>query len=124
MKVPSWLGVVGALLVPSVCATNLLRATSLTPCSTDGAISINHFSVLFFPGNNSAQISFDGIINYSGKFVMEIELLIYGYKALTKYIDPCSLDVSGLCPLQTKELEIPATSVTIDSDMLSEIPGQ
>ncbi|KAJ5570430.1 uncharacterized protein N7459_009860 [Penicillium hispanicum] len=126
MNLMSWLaaGLLGALhLVQPVGATKLLEAHSLVPCSDDGRVSINRFSVVFTPDNSSIVVGFDGSISYTGNVMLDVDLLVYGYKALTKTINPCDFKVSGLCPLQVKSLTIPSAPLDASSDLLSNIPG-
>ena len=65
----------------NVAAEKLLQSHALVPCSNDGIISVNHFDIVFTPGNMSATISFDGQATYAGKIRINLELYVYGYKA-------------------------------------------
>lgn len=125
MKFPSWsAGLVGALLFPVASAIDLLEATSLVPCSDDGIIDVDYFKVVFTPGNSSAQLAFDGQIDYLAKFKIEVELLVYGYSALTKELDPCNFPNNGLgmCPPTEKQLTVPSTHISVDKSLLSNVP--
>ncbi|KAJ5907913.1 hypothetical protein N7495_000595 [Penicillium taxi] len=121
-----WLaaGIFGAVhLVQPAYATKLLQAKSLTPCSDDGQIGIDYFSIVFTPGNNSAAVSFEGSIQYTGYVLLDVEVLAYGYQILSKTVDPCSFGtVSGLCPLKLTSLSIPSATLTVASDALSGLP--
>ncbi|KAJ5655557.1 hypothetical protein N7507_007507 [Penicillium longicatenatum] len=125
MKFPWAAGLAGALLFSAASAEKLFQASSLTPCSNDGKISVDHFSVVFTPGNSSASIAFNGKIDYTGKFKIDLSLLVYGYTAINTTIDPCTLSSNGLgmCPISEEQLTIPTASLTVDSSVLGDIPS-
>jgi hypothetical protein len=128
MRFPRWLTTAGFFalsLAPPVAAEKLLQAHALVPCSNDGIISVNHFDIVFTPGNMSATVSFDGQATYAGKIRIELELYVYGYKATTKTFDPCVLNVDALCPLQ-KDTALKIANVPLDLSGvdLSIIPGE
>lgn len=128
MRFPRWLaraGLVALSLAPPVAAEKLLQSHALMPCSNDGIISVNHFDIVFTPGNLSATVSFDGQATYAGKIRIELELYVYGYKATTKTFDPCRLNVDALCPLQ-KDTALKIANVPLDLSGadLSIIPGE
>lgn len=115
MRFPRWLaaGCFALSLAPPVTAEKLLQSHALVPCSNDGIISVNHFDIVFTPGNMSATISFDGQAAYAGKIRIGIELYVYGYKAFTESFDPCVLNVDALCPLQ-KDTALKIANVPLD----------
>ncbi|KAJ5281419.1 hypothetical protein N7478_006791 [Penicillium angulare] len=127
MKFPSWTaGLVGAaLLSPVVHAIDVLKATSLTPCSDDNVVGVNFFELVFTPGNSSALVEFEGTIEYQGKIKIEVELLVYGYSAIKKELDPCTLSSSGLglCPIEQAKMTIPRSDITVAKSFLSDIPS-
>jgi hypothetical protein len=128
MRFPRWLaraGLFALSLAPPVAADKLLQSHALIPCSNDGIISVNHFDIVFTPGNMSATVSFDGQATYAGKIRIELELYVYGYKATTKTFDPCVLNVDALCPLQ-KDTALKIANVPLDLSGvdLSIIPGE
>lgn len=128
MKPVPWLaaGIVGILhLVQAVQATKLLESHALIPCSDGDAISINKFSVVFTPDNHTVTVSFDGSTSYSGKVMLEVQLLVYGYLATTKTVDPCDYHVYGLCPMKPATLNFPTTALSdVPQDALPMIPGK
>lgn len=128
MKLASWLigGILTAChLIQPACAEYLLEATSLVPCSDNGVIGINYFSVVFTPSTSSVKLSFDGTINYSGYVQFEVEVLVYGYSAVNTTIDPCTIDtVSGLCPLNFMDLDIETATFSMSSDLFSQLPSE
>ncbi|KAJ5130260.1 uncharacterized protein N7515_006299 [Penicillium bovifimosum] len=106
-------------------AENLLQASGLTQCSGSNShqVTVNNFKAIFTPSNNSISIDFDGFSEVAGDVFIDVDLLVYGYKALTKTFDPCSLDLSVFCPMKAIELEIPTISQTLGDKVVSQIPS-
>ncbi|KAI2787649.1 hypothetical protein POX_f08024 [Penicillium oxalicum] len=126
MRFPHWLaaGLFAFTLTPPVAAEQLLQSHALLPCSNDGIISVNHFDIVFTPSNNSALVSFDGQADYAGNVYIDIALYAYGYKAATKIVNPCALNVDALCPLRRDTaLKITNVPLNLDGVDLSIIPG-
>ncbi|KAJ5127051.1 hypothetical protein N7448_007830 [Penicillium atrosanguineum] len=127
MKLASWLigGILSAChLIQLAWAEHLLEATSLVPCSDNGVIGIDYFSVVFTPSTSSVTLSFDGTINYSGYVLFDVEVLVYGYSAVNTTIDLCTITtVSGLCPLSIKNLEIETATFSMSKDLVSNLPN-
>lgn len=113
------------ILFHLVHAEQLIEADGLTAChgSDNSEITINHMSAVLTPGNNSVSLVFDGYSGVAGDVVLDIDLLVYGYKALSRRIDPCSLNLNVFCPMKAIELQIPKFTYTFDDGVLSQIPG-
>lgn len=127
MRFPRWLaaGFLALRMAAPVAAERLLQSHALVPCSNDGIVSVNHFDVVFTPGNLSALVSFDGQASYGGNIRIELELYVYGYKAATKTFDPCVLKVDALCPLrENTSLKIADVPLDLKGVDLSIIPGE
>ncbi|KAJ5163246.1 TRP-like family [Penicillium coprophilum] len=104
-------------------AEDLLQATGLTQCSESAEVTVNNFNAVFTPANNSISIIFDGYSEVAGEVLIEVDLLVYGYKAFTKSFDPCSLDLAVFCPMKAIELQIPTITETLSDSLLSQIPS-
>lgn len=129
MRLVPWLATTGVLgiscLIQSAHATRLLESHALIPCSDDDAISVNKFDVVFTPDNQTVTVGFSGSTSYHGKVMLEVQLLVYGYLATTKTVDPCDYNVAGLCPVKASELRFPTSPLSdIPQDALSMIPGR
>lgn len=103
-------------------AENLIQATGLTQCSDSAEVTVNNFNAIFTPNNKSISIIFDGYSEVAGDVLIDVDLLVYGYKAFTKSFDPCSLDLSVFCPMKAIELQIPKITQTLGDSVLSQIP--
>lgn len=118
-------GIFGILqLAPSAQAVRFLESDALVPCSNDGVLSVNKFNVVYTPNSKSATVSFDGSATYSGKVSIDVVLLVYGYNATTKTIDPCDFQIEALCPIKPTTLKITNFPLDLSSVDLSMIPGE
>ncbi|KGO71869.1 TRP-like family [Penicillium italicum] len=104
-------------------AEDLIQATGLTQCSDSAEVTVNHFNALFTPANNSISIVFDGYSTVAGDVLIDVDLLVYGYKALTRTFDPCGLNLAVFCPMKAIELQIPTITLTLGDDVISQIPS-
>ena len=103
-------------------AENLIQATGLTQCSDSAEVTVNNFNAVFTPSNKSISIVFDGYSEVAGDVYIDVDLLVYGYKAFTKTFDPCTLDLAVFCPMKAIELQIPTITQTLGDSVLSQIP--
>lgn len=103
-------------------AENLIQATGLTQCSDSAEVTVNNFNAVFTPANKSISIIFDGYSEVAGDVLIDVDLLVYGYKAFTKSFDPCSLDLAVFCPMKAIELQIPTITQKLGDSVLSQIP--
>jgi hypothetical protein len=118
-------GVIGALYFAGLSnAVKLLQSSALISCSNTSIIETNEFKLTLTPGNASLAIEFDGELTYSGKIVMDVNLLVYGYSFLTTQLDPCDYDLSGFCPMTPENLTMPSTTITLSDDVISSIPSE
>ena len=104
----------------------MFEAKSLQTCrgSNDGTVSVNTFQIQYTPGTSQADINVEAQFHFSGKVEIEIELLVYGYKVITKKINPCDFQVSSLCPLDTSHpLTFNHMKMTFDESTLN-LPGE
>lgn len=129
MRSASWLaaGLFGALnLVRAVNAEDLFEAHSLSTCSSDDVVSINRFDVTYTRSDNNIDLGFTGSFtgSTSTNVLIDIDVLIYGYNAISLTINPCaSPKISFLCPMESASLNIQSTSLSLDSDALSGLPS-
>lgn len=118
-------GISGALFFARLSnAAMLLESSGLIPCSSTSVIKTNDFKMTLTPGNATLTINFDGELTYSGKIIMNIDLLVYGYNFLTTQVDLCDYDLSGFCPMTPQNLTLPYTTLTLSDDLISSIPSK
>jgi hypothetical protein len=129
MRSASWLaaGLFGALnLVRAVNAEDLFEAHDLSTCSDDDVVNVNRIDVVYTPKDNNLVLGFTGSFTDSSStnVLLDIDVLIYGYNAISLTLDPCgSTKISFLCPMESASLNIQSTSISIGSDTLSGIPS-
>ncbi|KAF3385091.1 Flavin carrier protein 2 [Penicillium rolfsii] len=122
MPVLRWLGFLH--LARLVNAVKLLESSALIPCSDSSIIKTNNFRMTLTPDNYSLAIEFDGEINYSGKIIMNVDLLVYGYSFLTTQVDPCDYNtLSGFCPLVPENMTVPSATLSLSKNTISDIPS-
>lgn len=105
-------------------ATKLIESNALSLCQDSSNFTATYFSVTFTPNNRSLAFGFDGVAAISGKVTAEIILTAYGYEALRKELDPCEMNLAGLCPMQTGPIDVPNANIDLPEDVVSKIPSK
>ncbi|KAE8363959.1 hypothetical protein BDV27DRAFT_2143 [Aspergillus caelatus] len=111
------------LSAPLVTATKLIESNALNLCQDSSNFTATLFKVTFTPNNRSLVFSFDGVAAISGKVKAEIVLDAYGYTALKKELDPCEMNIGGLCPMSAGPIDVPKASIDVPQDVVNSIPG-
>lgn len=112
-----------ALIAPLTGATKLIESNALSLCQDSSNFTATYFSVTFTPNNRSLAFGFDGVAAISGKVKAEIILTAYGYTALRKELDPCEMNLPGLCPMQTGPINVPTANIDLPESVVSQIPS-
>ncbi|KAH8723418.1 hypothetical protein GQ44DRAFT_313081 [Phaeosphaeriaceae sp. PMI808] len=115
-----WLAAVTPL---ASAAERLIESKSLNPCMTDSAFSATLFNVALTPNNRSLGFKIEGISNIAGKIEAELELLVYGFSAMTQKLDPCgNKELEGMCPMNAGPLTI-RSNLALSEQIMGQIPG-
>lgn len=77
----------------------LLMSNSLNTCQQDSSFSASLFNVVYTPANNSATIDMVATSSVQGKVMFDLAISAYGYQFLRLTVDPCKIDLAGLCPM-------------------------
>lgn len=114
-----------AAAVPFAAAADNRRieSRSLNPCMSNSSFSATLFNVAFSAHNRSIDFDIKGISNIAGKVEADFELLVYGYQAINQKLDPCNLDLEGLCPMNSGPWNITSNFV-ISKEIMSQLPGK
>ncbi|KAJ5905308.1 uncharacterized protein N7473_002224 [Penicillium subrubescens] len=112
-----------AFLAPLASAVKLLESNALNVCMESSNFTATYFNVVFYPGNNSLTIGFDGYSYISGKVVADLSLTAYGYKAYSSTIDPCSIEGMGMCPMASGPIDLGPVSLSLPEGTSSNVPG-
>lgn len=124
MKSISLLTYFVAFLAPLASATKLLESNALNLCMESDLFRATYFNVVFYPGNNSLIVGFDGVSYISGEVIAELTLTAYGYKAYENTLDPCSISGFGMCPMAPGPIDLDNVPLELSADTASNIPGE
>ncbi|KAE8406140.1 hypothetical protein BDV37DRAFT_292375 [Aspergillus pseudonomiae] len=106
-----------------VLAEEYIESRALNLCSNSLEFTATYFNVRFTPRNRTIALSFNGRSSISGKVVAELIITVYGYTAMTKVLNPCDMDLEGLCPVRAGELPVMNTNIKVPDSVISQIPG-
>ncbi|KAJ5990024.1 hypothetical protein N7522_010231 [Penicillium canescens] len=123
MRLISLLTCFVAFLAPMASAIKLLESNALNVCMESSNFTATYFNVVFYPGNNSLVIGFDGVSYITGKVTADLTITAYGYEAISKTLDPCSISGMGMCPMAAGPMDLGPLSLDLPSDTAANIPG-
>lgn len=109
-------------LLPLTNALRLIQSESLNPCQDNSSFTATLFNVVFTPDNQSLAFDVVGVSSIQGNVTIQLEVIAYGYTALTKEIDPCTSGLQGLCPMSTGQIDL-NSNIQLSKDVVSRIPG-
>ncbi|KAJ5482839.1 hypothetical protein N7539_006285 [Penicillium diatomitis] len=112
-----------AIIAPLASAVKLLESNALNVCMESGNFTATYFNVVFYPGNNSLSIGFDGVSQISGKVEAEMTLTAYGYKAYSATLDPCQIQGMGMCPMAPGPIDLGPVSIQLPAGTADKVPG-
>ena len=108
-------------LSPLTSAVRLIESKSLNPCQDNSSFTATLFNVIFTPDNNTLSFDVVGVSSISGNVTAELEVIAYGYTAVKQKLDPCTMNLQGLCPMNTGQINI-QSNIEIPSDVKKQIP--
>jgi hypothetical protein len=124
MRLLSLLTCFVAFLAPIASALQLLESNALSVCMESSNFTATYFSVVFYPGNNSLVVGFDGVSYIEGKVVAEMTLSAYGYEAYKKTLNPCKIKGMGMCPMSAGPMDLGPLSLDLPEGTSESIPGK
>ncbi|KAI4139827.1 MAG: hypothetical protein LQ341_004064 [Variospora aurantia] len=104
-------------------ALRMIESKSLNPCQDNSSFTATLFNVLFTPHNRSITIDITGVSSISGYVKAELDVIVYGYNAIRTTLDPCDLDLAGMCPMNIGQLKNQKLNFPVSEDVVSKIPG-
>ncbi|KAK1486005.1 transient receptor potential ion channel [Colletotrichum tamarilloi] len=110
-----------ALLPSTAYADRILQSSSLNNCQKKSDFSASLFNVVVSANNGSVMANIAAVVSVEGKAVFDVALRIYGYDYLKMTIDPCTMDLQGLCPMKPGKIDM-EFSFEI-GDKLDQVPG-
>ncbi|KAL1997253.1 hypothetical protein VTN49DRAFT_7400 [Thermomyces lanuginosus] len=109
-------------LSPMAAAIHLLKSSSLNPCIKDSNITASLFNVVFTPDNNTFHVDINGVSDISGHIRAKVEAIAYGYTIVSEILDPCKMNIEGLCPMYAGPLNM-ESNIPVGEDLVKQIPS-
>ncbi|KZF18967.1 TRP-domain-containing protein [Xylona heveae TC161] len=109
--------------LPFSAAVRMLEAKSLNPCMENSKFTATLFSVVFTPDNRTVTFNINGISSISGNVTAELEVIAYGYTAVRQSLNPCKMNLEGMCPMNTGQINLPGNIPDISPDVVNQVPG-
>ena len=109
-------------LSPLASALELIQSKSLNPCEANSSFTASLFDVVFTPSNNSLAFNIVGDSSISGNVTAELYVIAYGYTITKQSLNPCTMNLQGLCPMNTGQINI-QSNLVIPADVVSRIPS-
>jgi Transient receptor potential (TRP) ion channel/ML-like domain len=103
-------------------AIRLIESKSLNPCQDNSNFTATLFNVVFTPDNRTLSFDVVGVSSIEGNVTAELQVIAYGFTALKQTLDPCTMDLGGLCPMSTGPIDI-NSNIPIGQDVITKIPG-
>ncbi|KAK1984839.1 hypothetical protein LZ30DRAFT_412071 [Colletotrichum cereale] len=117
------LGSIAAYLTtPVMAAEQLLQSNSLNTCQDDSSFTASLFNVIFTPANGSAAINIVAVSSVQGSIVFDVSISAYGYEFLRRTVDPCSINLAGLCPMTAGKITM-NFNLPVGEEAVGQIPG-
>lgn len=111
-----------ATFLPFSSAIRLIESKSLNPCQDNSNFTASLFNVVFTPDNNTLAFDVVGVSSIQGNVTAELMVIAYGFTALKQTLDPCTMNLDGLCPMSTGQINI-QSNINIPDDVIAKIPG-
>ncbi|EPS37063.1 hypothetical protein H072_9323 [Dactylellina haptotyla CBS 200.50] len=101
----------------------MLGSQSLSTCMDNSQFTLNQFFVMYTPNNSTLQYSFDGESSIQGNVTITLDIIVYGYPADSRKIDPCDAKAANLCPMSPGPVGLKLNSMKIDASYAKQIPS-
>ena len=104
-------------------ATRVIESDSLNSCQDNSSFTATLFNVVFTPDNNSLAFDVVGVSSISGYVTAEIQFFAYGYLAVKQQFDPCQEKLTGMCPMNTGQINLPLSNLAVSPDAVKRVPA-
>jgi hypothetical protein len=109
-------------LLSGASAVRLIESNSLNACQQNSSFTASLFNVVFTPNNNTITFDVIGVSSIQGNVSFGIEVTAYGYQLLKETLDPCNMNLNGMCPMSTGQIDI-QSNIQLDQSTVDRIPG-
>ncbi|ERF68857.1 hypothetical protein EPUS_04509 [Endocarpon pusillum Z07020] len=123
-QLPSYIAFIATVITftPYASAIRLIESRSLNPCQDNSNFTATLFNVVFTPDNRTLAFDVVGLSSIEGYVTAELQVIAYGFTAVSQTLDPCTMDLGGLCPMSTGQINI-ESNIIIGEDVINQIPG-
>lgn len=109
-------------LLSGASAVRLIESKSLNTCQDNSSFTASLFNVVFTPNNRTLTFDVVGVSSIQGNVSFGIEVFAYGYRFIKQTLNPCNMDLAGMCPMSTGQIDI-QSNLVLDEDTVNKIPG-
>lgn len=103
-------------------ALRLIESNSLNACQENSSFTASLFNVVFTPNNDTITFDIVGVSSIQGNVSFGIEVTAYGYLLLKETLDPCNMNLNGMCPMSTGQIDI-QSNLQLDASTVAQIPS-
>ncbi|KOS20204.1 Flavin carrier protein 2 [Escovopsis weberi] len=112
--IPAW--------VSAASDSRMLISNSLNACQQNSNLQASLFNLVYTPHNNSASINMVATSSVQGKVHFDISASAYGYTFLRQTVDPCDINLAGLCPMVSGKISF-GFNLPVSPEAATKIPG-
>jgi uncharacterized membrane protein len=112
-----------SFLTQSVAAERMIQSSSLSVCQDNSQFTASLFNVVFTPANRTITFSFQGVSTINGNVTFQAIAQAYGYTLLNQTLDPCSLNLLGICPMTAGKIPTITSNYEMSQSVVDQIPG-
>lgn len=107
---------------PFTSAVRMIESKSLNPCQDNSNFTASLFNVVFTPDNHTLAFDVVGVSSIQGNVTAELQVIAYGLTAVKQTLDPCTMNLGGLCPMSTGQINI-QSNIDVGESVVKRIPG-
>ncbi|KAI1437777.1 hypothetical protein GGR50DRAFT_691802 [Xylaria sp. CBS 124048] len=111
-----------AAFLPGASGASMLTSTSLNSCQPNSKFSASFFNVTYLPDSNLATINVVATSSIQGNVTFDVSVVAYGLSIISQSLDPCTLGLAGLCPMNAGKIPLDF-NFNVDPSAKSHIPG-
>lgn len=119
-RAPLLLLTMAATVFTPAAAQKMLVSNSLNTCHQNSSFTASLFNVVYTPNNGSAAFDIVATSSVQGYVVFDVAASAYGYEFLRQTVDPCDIDLAGLCPMIAGKI---VTSFNLPVSAADSVPG-
>ncbi|KAJ6440135.1 calcium- spray protein [Purpureocillium lavendulum] len=111
-----------AALFSAANGERLLMSSSLNACQQDSSFKASLFNVVYTPSNNTVNVQMVATSSIEGKVLFDLAISAYGYQFLRQTLNPCEMNLAGLCPMVAGKIPF-GFALNVGDEAPKQIPG-